>query len=110
MFLTLQIFHPYVIDSAVIYNLTGSRPHKSRLKFLSAVFCDREIQSSLDEGHDPNEDALATMELVLLKLKMGLNYGDACLKLNGVWHGPSKEKILNVTPDVLVSTILNISI
>ncbi|XP_046651344.1 RNA exonuclease 1-like [Daphnia pulicaria] len=95
--LALELFHPYIIDSAVIYNMTGCRHMKSKLQFLSKVFCDRDIQSLDRMGHDPNEDASASMELVLLKMGKGLKYGDSCS--GGCWDGPSKEKILSVMSD-----------
>lgn len=70
--------HPYIIDTSVIFNLTGVRSFKSKLKVLSAAFCDRRIQDSTN-GHDPTEDAMAAMELVTLKLKMGIEFGDLAI-------------------------------
>ncbi|XP_057372775.1 uncharacterized protein LOC130693613 [Daphnia carinata] len=93
--IALQLFHPYIIDSSVIFNMTGCRFMKSKLQFLSKLFCNRDIQLS-NKGHDPNEDALSTMELVLLKLKNGLDYGDRLRNSMGCWNGPSREKILGV--------------
>lgn len=93
--IALQLFHPYIIDSSVIFNMTGCRFMKSKLQFLSKLFCNRDIQPA-NKGHDPNEDALSTMELVLLKLKNGLDYGDRLRNSVGGWNGPSREKILGV--------------
>ena len=45
---------------------------------LAASFCGRRIQDSSD-GHDPTEDAIAAMELVLTKIKMGAEFGDVVL-------------------------------
>ncbi len=95
------------IDSSVIYNMTGCRSMKSKLQFLSAVFCNRDIQSPLLVGHDPNEDALASMELVLLKMKKGLKYGDSRFRTGGLWEGPSKEKLLSVISSLIVSFFSN---
>jgi len=76
---------------------------KSKLQFLSKVFCNRDIQSLVRSGHDPNEDASASMELVLLKIRKGLKYGDSCMSSGGSWDGPSKEKILSVISSSIVS-------
>lgn len=59
----LQMFHPYVIDTSVIYCVTGSRKRKSKLAHLSYLFLGESIQmdEGLGKGHNPEEDALAAM-------------------------------------------------
>ncbi|XP_067143366.1 RNA exonuclease 5 [Centruroides vittatus] len=86
-FHALKIIHPYVIDTSVIYNLSGARWKKTSLKNLSRKFLGEEIQCS-ENGHSPIEDSKTTMKLVLLKLKHGLEFGDAVLssKLNKPSH------------------------
>ncbi|KZS03739.1 putative RNA exonuclease NEF-sp [Daphnia magna] len=79
----LKLFHPYIIDTSVIFNMTGTRSFKSKLKVLAASFCGRQIQNSMD-GHDPTEDAIAAMELVMLKMKMGTEFGDLILSRNAM--------------------------
>ena len=74
----LQLIHPYIIDTSIIFNLTGYRTWKSKLSLLCETFLNRHIQKSLD-GHNPIEDAIAAMELVVLKLQEGLLFGDAIL-------------------------------
>lgn len=74
----LKLMHPYVIDTSVIYNLTGERRRKTKLSVLSHLFLQQSIQTNKG-GHSPTEDAIATMKLVLLKLKHGYSYGDAIL-------------------------------
>ncbi|XP_052068035.1 uncharacterized protein LOC127707498 [Mytilus californianus] len=71
----LRLFHPYVIDTSVIYNLSGHRSQKTSLRRLAAHFLGKDIQSS-EEGHSSVEDAITTMELVQLKLKHSPNFGD----------------------------------
>ncbi|KAK3599309.1 hypothetical protein CHS0354_028674 [Potamilus streckersoni] len=71
----LKVFHPYVIDTSVIYNLSGHRRIKTGLKKLTAYFLGKSIQDS-QSGHNSVEDAKATMELVLLKLGKGIHFGD----------------------------------
>jgi len=34
----LQIYYPYVIDTSIIFNVTGSRIEKSSLQKLYAIF------------------------------------------------------------------------
>jgi RNA exonuclease 1 len=75
----LQLIHPYIIDTSVIYNLTGFRHVKSSLKHLSFKFLNMDIQNNDSDGHDSTEDAIAAMKLVKLKLNMGLGFGDKVL-------------------------------
>ncbi|KAK7491856.1 hypothetical protein BaRGS_00016875 [Batillaria attramentaria] len=85
----LKMFHPYVIDTSVIYNMSGSRSVKCGLKRLSNLFLGRTIQDSKD-GHCSAEDATATMDLV--KLKLSLDFGDAVL--GGVYFPDMKTYFL----------------
>ena len=58
------MMHPYVIDTSVVYNLSGFRKRKSKLSMLSAVFLNLKIQQhekTSGKGHDPIEDARAAM-------------------------------------------------
>lgn len=84
---SLEMFHPYIIDTSVIYNLSGIPLKKTGLKRLSSEFLGRDIQMG-KAGHNPREDAIATMELVLKKLKHGLEYGNV---LNGWIYGSEKD-------------------
>ncbi|XP_055350508.1 LOW QUALITY PROTEIN: uncharacterized protein LOC129597091 [Paramacrobiotus metropolitanus] len=72
----LEMTHPYVIDTSVIYNLKGNPRAKTSLKNLSQIFLSKSIQESEKKGHDSVEDSRTTMELVLLKLKHGHTFGD----------------------------------
>ncbi|CAG2189106.1 REX1 [Mytilus edulis] len=85
----LKLFHPYVIDTSVIYNLSGHRSQKTSLRRLAAHFLGKDIQSS-DQGHSSVEDAITTMELVQLKLKHSLNFGDV---VNGGVLFPQKVEV-----------------
>ena len=57
----LQMMHPYVIDTSVIYNVTGNRSRKTKLSILSNMFLGQDIQKGGHKGHDPEEDARAAM-------------------------------------------------
>lgn len=71
----MKMMHPYVIDSSLIYNLTHCRKRRSSLKLLTKMYLKRDIQQST-AGHDPSEDAKASLELVQHKLKYDIAYGD----------------------------------
>ncbi|KAK2709065.1 hypothetical protein QYM36_012920, partial [Artemia franciscana] len=74
----MKLMHPYVIDTSVIFNLTGQRQRKSKLSLMSQIFLGEKIQCHTS-GHDPIEDSIAAMKLVLLKLQMNYSYGDVVL-------------------------------
>ncbi|KAK3797202.1 hypothetical protein RRG08_030429 [Elysia crispata] len=76
--LALKVFHPYVIDTSVIFNMSGNRRVKAGLRKLTQFFLGRTIQASKG-GHCSAEDATATLDLVKLKLSKGLEFGDATL-------------------------------
>ncbi|KAF7995515.1 hypothetical protein HCN44_006622 [Aphidius gifuensis] len=75
---TLKMMHPYVIDTSVIFNLTGDRYRKSKLQLLSRVFLCETIQDSRS-GHCSIEDSQASMKLAKLKLQNNIYYGDAVM-------------------------------
>lgn len=79
-----QMMHPYVIDSSLAYNLSGKRTKRSSLKALSEIFLGELIQNSEERGHDPTEDAIASLKLIQFKLKNGASenycsFGDKVL-------------------------------
>ncbi|XP_074371266.1 small RNA degrading nuclease 5-like isoform X2 [Apium graveolens] len=74
--LALKISHHLVIDTAILYTHSrgGTSTYKISLRLLTRKFLSREIQNSID-GHDSVEDARATMELALLKIRHGPDFG-----------------------------------
>nr|CDS29878.1 RNA exonuclease NEF sp [Hymenolepis microstoma] len=72
----LKIFHPYLIDTSVLFNSSNHRKAKPKLRFLAQVFLGKSIQCGKD-GHSSSEDAKATMDLVRLKLSYSLDFGDS---------------------------------
>ncbi|CAH9075672.1 unnamed protein product [Cuscuta epithymum] len=70
----LKIVHNLVIDTAVLYKHPKGRSYKTALRVLSRKFLGREIQDSVN-GHDSVEDARAAMELALLKIQNGPDFG-----------------------------------
>ncbi|XP_021801389.1 small RNA degrading nuclease 5 isoform X1 [Prunus avium] len=72
--LALKISHNLVIDTAVLYRYSRGGSYKSKLRDLARKFLSKEIQQSGD-GHDSIEDARAAMELALLKIRHGPDFG-----------------------------------
>ena len=67
-FRSLKLFHPYVIDTSLLF--TNNSKYKPKLRVLAQSLLKSTIQTS-DKGHSPTEDALTCMKLVQLKLKKG---------------------------------------
>ncbi|XP_076275568.1 RNA exonuclease 5 isoform X2 [Rhynchophorus ferrugineus] len=74
----LKMMHPYIIDTSVIYNVTGDRCRKTKLQTLAREFLDEKIQTG-HQGHCSSEDSLACMKLTQLKLSKHLYFGDAVM-------------------------------
>jgi hypothetical protein len=60
----------------------------------AASFCGRRIQDSSD-GHDPTEDAIAAMELVQKKMKMGTEFGDVILIRDSFPHSSAEVRLIS---------------
>ncbi|KAK5642708.1 hypothetical protein RI129_008875 [Pyrocoelia pectoralis] len=74
----LKMMHPYVIDTSVIYNITGDRKRKAKLQVLAQQFLHKKIQAN-SKGHCSIEDSLASLNLTKHKLKHNVFYGDAVM-------------------------------
>lgn len=72
--LALKISHNRVIDTAVLYKHPRGGSYKSALRVLAKRFLSKEIQQS-GNGHDSIEDARTALELALLKIKHGPDFG-----------------------------------
>ncbi|XP_074648555.1 uncharacterized protein LOC141904014 [Tubulanus polymorphus] len=77
----LKMYHPYVIDTSVIYNQSGQRTRKTGLARLTQIFFGTVIQAD-SGGHNPVEDASSALNLVLLKLSKGFEFGDVLMSQN----------------------------
>ncbi|XP_034942715.1 RNA exonuclease 5 [Chelonus insularis] len=75
---SLKMMHPYVIDTSVIFNITGDRYRKTKLQVLAREFLNQRIQEN-NKGHCSTEDSQASMQLVQLKLANSVDFGDAVL-------------------------------
>ncbi|GJJ10086.1 hypothetical protein Clacol_004312 [Clathrus columnatus] len=72
----LKFAHARCIDTAVLYHHPRGRPLKPGLAWLTKKWCNREIQTGGEGGHDPEEDARACLELVKKKLANGPAFGE----------------------------------
>jgi RNA exonuclease 1 len=83
----LKIYYPYIIDTSIIFNVSGNRLEKASLQKLYAIFFGfvfieskkrrkilffRRLIQKIRNEHDPTEDARATMELIQLKLSKSM--------------------------------------
>ncbi|KIR50845.1 RNA exonuclease 1 [Cryptococcus gattii Ru294] len=72
----LRIRHPLCIDTALIYKHPRGPPFKPGLKWLAQKWLQRDIQVG-ENGHDSEEDALACVDLLKMKLANGPDFGDS---------------------------------
>ncbi|CAH2091144.1 unnamed protein product [Euphydryas editha] len=96
----LKMMHPYIIDTSLIYNLTGERTKKPKLKALAREFLHEDIQNQ-SNGHCSVEDSLACLKLVQLKLSKSIEFGDA-VHTNRQKYKENAQKIA-IQPDYALS-------
>lgn len=92
----LQMIHPYVIDTSVIFHACKLRNKKKSLKFLTKYFLKEDIQTS-EEGHNPIEDATATMKLIQFRLKEG-KFSDNNLSFLNCKNNENCHEVQNAIP------------
>ena len=72
----LQMTHPFIVDTSIIYPHPRGPPMKSSLRWLAQKYLSREIQKGHGEtGHDSIEDARACLDLVKMKCEKGPAWG-----------------------------------
>ncbi|KAG9238267.1 hypothetical protein BJ875DRAFT_368238 [Amylocarpus encephaloides] len=71
----LQITHPFIIDTALLYPHPRGPPLKSSLKWLAQRYLNREIQKGGAAGHDSIEDARTCLDLLKQKCEKGPRWG-----------------------------------
>eukprot|EP01060_Flectonema_neradi_P004087 TRINITY_DN12694_c0_g2_i1.p1 TRINITY_DN12694_c0_g2~~TRINITY_DN12694_c0_g2_i1.p1 ORF type:complete len:618 (+),score=154.90 TRINITY_DN12694_c0_g2_i1:32-1855(+) len=71
----LQLFHDNICDTTVLFPHHQGLPYKASLRYLSTRYLGRQIQNSGNNGHDPQEDATAALDLVKLKICKGDTFG-----------------------------------
>lgn len=88
--IAMRMMHPYVIDTSVIFNITGDRRRKSKLQTLASEFLGEAIQKN-PLGHDSIEDCSASLKLTKLKLNRGIEFGDAVLTNRRKFYEKNKQ-------------------
>ncbi|XP_075686348.1 RNA exonuclease 5 isoform X2 [Rhinoderma darwinii] len=92
----LQMIHPNVIDTSLLF--ARYRGMKFKLKFLTQVVLNREIQCKGADGHDPAEDAAAALDLAQYFIQHGpekvadINLEDIFLNANNLHSRPGNPK------------------
>nr|XP_027785581.1 RNA exonuclease 5-like [Marmota flaviventris] len=86
----LNMIHPYVIDTSLLY--ARERGRRFKLKFLAKAILGKDIQCSERDGHDATEDATASLELAQYFLKYGPKK-IAELNLEVLWRAQDPRNI-----------------
>ena len=63
-----RLCHPSIIDTVILFPHHRGLPLRFGLKMLSKKYLDRDIQMGGERGHDSKEDAIATGDLVRVKV------------------------------------------
>lgn len=63
-----RLCHPNIIDTMLLYPHPRGLPLRHGLKMLTKKYLERDIQMGGDRGHDSMEDAIATGDLVRVKV------------------------------------------
>jgi len=102
----LQLTHPYIIDTALLFPHPRGPPLKSSLKWLAQRYLSREIQKGHGStGHDSVEDAKACLDLVKQKCEKGKAWGtseasgESIFKRLARSHRPRRDKVNPIGDD-----------
>lgn len=67
----MQLAHPFIIDTSILYPHPRGPPLKSSLKWLAQRYLGKEIQKGQGTGHDSIEDAKTCLDLLKKKCEKG---------------------------------------
>jgi RNA exonuclease 1 len=102
----LQVTHPFIIDTALLFPHPRGPPLKSSLKWLCSKYLSREIQKgSGSTGHNSVEDARACLDLVKQKCERGKLWGtseaagESIFKRIGRAIRPKRDKVNPIGED-----------
>ncbi|QLQ77796.1 hypothetical protein HG537_0A00430 [Torulaspora globosa] len=71
----LQMKHPKIVDTAVIFDHKAGPPFRPALRYLASTYLEDDIQNNDAVGHDSIEDSMACMKLVKMKIANGMGFG-----------------------------------
>lgn len=102
----LQMTHPYIIDTTLLFPHPRGPPLKSSLKWLAQKYLSREIQKGHGStGHSSVEDATACLDLVKQKCEKGKAWGTSEASGESIFKRlsrsirPKRDKINAAGPD-----------
>lgn len=93
----IKLRHPLCIDTALIYRNPKGSAYKPGLKWLAQKWIGRAIQQA-SSGHDSEEDAMACVDLLKLKMANGPEFGiftdnsEPIFDRIGRYKGPEKRQ------------------
>lgn len=96
----LHYSHPYIIDTACIYEHPRGPPNKPGLKWLAQKYLNLEIQQGA-HGHDSVEDARTCLNLLKRKLERGLDFGTAAGSQQSIFTSLSSARPISKTGAVI---------
>ncbi|KAK2593391.1 hypothetical protein QQS21_008922 [Conoideocrella luteorostrata] len=73
----IQLSHPFIVDTSILYPHPRGPPLKSSLKYLAQKYLSREIQKGGPNGHNSIEDAKTCLDLVKQKCEKGKLWGSS---------------------------------
>lgn len=73
----LQLTHPFIVDTSLLFPHPRGPPLKSSLKYLAQKYLSREIQKGGEQGHNSIEDAKTCLDLVKQKCEKGKAWGSS---------------------------------
>ncbi|KAG9253673.1 exonuclease [Emericellopsis atlantica] len=71
----MQLAHPFIVDTSILYPHPRGPPLKSSLKWLAQKYLSREIQKGGAAGHNSVEDAKTCLDLTKQKCEKGPQWG-----------------------------------
>ncbi|EEY54885.1 exonuclease, putative [Phytophthora infestans T30-4] len=71
----LRLVHSTIGDTAILYPHQRGFPFRTSLKYLTKTYLKKDIQIQTQAGHDSAEDAIAALELLVLKVRRGPWFG-----------------------------------
>uniref|UniRef100_A0AAV1TKW9 Exonuclease domain-containing protein n=1 Tax=Peronospora matthiolae TaxID=2874970 RepID=A0AAV1TKW9_9STRA len=67
----LRLVHLKIADTSILFPHQRGFPFRTSLKYLTKTYLKKDIQMQIEAGHDSAEDAIASLELLLMKVREG---------------------------------------
>jgi hypothetical protein len=94
-----RLCHPSIIDTMILFPHPRGLPFRHGLKMLAKKYLERDVQTGGDRGHDSLEDAIATGDLVRVRVarEWGMLQSSGCKFENGKLVGPDGRECHDVS-------------